>query len=242
MSDINFIFAEFGADRKNTGGADVLSYDRLNPALSEFREYFPNAKYTVYTDLPKTKFKYKDVEFRHITPVFDSSRKRYGWECNDFYKVYALCNSDSRIAIALDTDIVPVKSEVVRLPDFIKRFGMVAPLNPRLMVRKDNNIGGGGRVSLDCDLGIVTNSVPLGFDTKSDRHRCLLKAYLDLFAKSPARLPTLLAKTMWETGIYPYVLPPQWCVCQEHVTIETPIILHIGHPKVYKLWQLVYKS
>ena len=48
---IEFLFSEFGAQRVNGGGLDFQDKgSRLDPSLKTLKKYFPNAKYTVYSD------------------------------------------------------------------------------------------------------------------------------------------------------------------------------------------------
>ena len=48
-TSIEFCFSEFGETRTNAGG-NHFAGNRLDPSLSTLRKFFPNAKYTVYSD------------------------------------------------------------------------------------------------------------------------------------------------------------------------------------------------
>jgi hypothetical protein len=50
--------------------------------------------------------------------------------------------------------------------------------------------------------------------------------------KDPSRASLALWKAAWETGIYPYILPKQWCVCIGDQGIGNEVILQIGHKEV----------
>ena len=119
--EINLVMAEFGRDRVNIGGAQFGNDHRLNPTYSTFKKYFPDAKITLYTDYPdilRPDEKTDDIEVRVVKPIFGLEQSRYGNRCNDYYKVLGLLNSDSDIAIALDSDMAIVSPEVYSLiPD-----------------------------------------------------------------------------------------------------------------------------
>lgn len=236
---ITFVMAEFGKDRKNAGGESTLKYSRLDPAYTEFKKYFPDAEFTVYTDFDIDVVG-KDIEVIKVDPPFDISRRRYGWEANDYYKVLGLLKTTTDISIAIDSDIVPISKDVLWLPKIIERFGCVAPLNPRMIVRIDNHIGGGGKQALECDVGLVTNSVPLGL-YRGNLNACkfIWKAK-EIMQETKGRLPVVLWKAAWDRGYRPCVLPPQWCVCQEHTNLKHKIILHIGHPKINEIYERDY--
>lgn len=240
---ITFVMAEFGEERKNCGGAAPMKYSRLDPAYTEFKKYFPDAKFTVYTDFDIDVPRGRDVKVIRVFPGaigFVDTRKRYGWESNDYYKTAGLLETATEISIAIDSDIVPVSKDVLWLPELIKKFGCVAPLNPRMIVRIDNHIGGGGKQDLECDVGLVTNSVPFGVYAKSIPGLRYVAATAEILVRTKARLPVVLWKAAWDKGYQPCVLPPQWCVCQEHAGLKHKIILHMGHPKINEIYERDY--
>lgn len=234
-----FIMAEFGETRKNAGGNCIDKYRRLNPAYIEWKKFFPKASFFVYTDFD-IDVSGKDIRVIKVPPPFDVNRKRYGWEANDYYKLVGLLQNAADISIAIDSDIVPICRDVVWLPEIIRKFGVVAPLNPRMMVRIDNHIGGGGRQMVECDVGLVTNSVPLGFNHYSLNARGFLVRAKEIIEETKGRLPVVLWKAAWETATQPCILPPQWCVCNEHAYLRHKIILHVGHPVIHEIYEREY--
>jgi hypothetical protein len=48
----------------------------------------------------------------------------------------------------------------------------------------------------------------------------------------PIRGPTAMWRAIWRSNKNPYMLPPQWCVCQENCGVGNEIMLHVGHEKV----------
>ena len=236
---INFIMAEFGEIRKNAGGLASMKYRRLDPAYTEFKKYFPDAKFTVYTDFD-IDVSGKDVDVIKVAPPFATARRRYGWEANDYYKVLGLLKSTDEISIAIDNDIVPVSKDVLWLPEIIKKFGVVVPLNPRLIVRIDNHIGGGGKQKLECDVGLVTNSVPFGIYKGCYAGGKFTHTCKEILKETKARLPVVIWQASWKLCYQPHVLPPQWCVCQEHAGLKHKIILHISHSRINEIYERDY--
>ena len=55
---------------------------------------------------------------------------------------------------------------------------------------------------------------------------------------APSRASLVMWKAAWETGIYPYILPKQWCVCDGNEGIGEEVILHVGHERVKKYYNL----
>lgn len=237
---ITFVMAEFGRLRKNAGGKDVMKYGRLDPAYTEFKKYFPRANFEVYTDFELME-KYPDVKVIRVAD--DSSLfsgRRQGWVANDYYKVRGLVHSSGDVVVAIDSDIVPVSPDVLTLTDYIVRFGCVAPLNPRMIARVDNKIGGGGGARLECDSGLVTNSVPFGI-YKGNFKACQYANYVaTAIERTHIRLPVVMWQIAWQMGYQPCILPPQWCVCQEHYKLPHKIILHVGHPKIHEIYEKEY--
>jgi hypothetical protein len=239
---INLIMAEFGRDRTNNGGASITGH-RLYPSYECFKEYFPDSKVTVYSDhkdivIPDD----SNIEVKVVNSIF-SGQTRYGNRSNDYYKVLGLLESDCDIAISLDSDMFIVNDEVKTLLPLTSKFGMCIPENPRLQVRFDGLKGADGNYSLDEDPtrgnGMITNMSPISFATSNKRARTLLEEYCNQIKINPARGPLCMWRAIWQTGINPYILPFQWCVCggdnsgtRSCVGINDVIMLHTGHDEV----------
>lgn len=237
--NINLIMAEFGENRKNCGGGDLSKFNRLDPALSSMLEFFPDLKLTIYTDFDM-KVSFSNVEIKDVKSIFDKKQQRYGNRCNDYYKVLGLLESKYEIAICIDSDMSIYSEHVESIIPLVKKFGICIPANPRLLVRVDGVGGADGNYNLNEDetsgAGFAYNMSPISFYTKNERARELLNCYCDEMKTNPVRGPLAMWRAVWETGINPYVLPFQWCVCKEHVGIGNEIILHIGHEKVKKYY------
>ena len=241
---VNLVMAEFGRNRVNIGGAQFGNEHRLNPTYSTFKKYFPDAKVTLYTDYPdilRPEEKTDDIEVRVVKPIFGLEQSRYGNRCNDYYKVLGLLDSDSDVAIALDSDMAIVSSEVYSLIPLVKRFGSCVPQNPRMQVRFDGQRGLDADYQLEEDgsrgNGMANNMSPICLDTKSERGRKLMEEYVNEMQIHPVRGPLAMWRASWKSGVNPYMLPLQWCVCPPHhgeanlLFNETgnEIMIHVGH-------------
>lgn len=207
----------------------------VNPIFDSVKQYFSNPKVVLYTD---SNIKLEDVDVKVVNPPFDKNHYRYGNHCNDYYKLFGLAQSTSEIAIAFDSDMLIVSNKVEALLTLTKRFGMCFPMNPRLTVANDTLNGENSDKKLDdsMGLGMALNMTPISMHTSNENARALIEAYLELMLKNPIRGPVNAWRAMMRVGWSPLMLPPQWCVCQEYVGIDDPIILHIGHPKVQQWW------
>ena len=189
---------------------------------------------TVYTDQDEQDTSL--ITYVKKEPFFNLSHRRYGWRCNDYYKVLALLESDSDIAISLDSDMYIASEEARSIIPLTEKFGICLPANPRMLVRRDGNIGTDGQNGKMYDdsngNGFANNMSPISFDTSNSRARSLLESYCRQMEKDPVRGPLAMWRAQWDTGVNPYLLPYQWCVCGEHRGIGEEIILHVGHPAV----------
>jgi len=174
--------------------------------------------------------KYFDLEvFKDLPRVFDGDRA--GWRDNDYWKVKKLLDYD--ITIAFDGDMHIVSDKVMDIVPLVKKFGICLPANSRYLVGVDANIGmDGGDVEIG--TGYALNCGIIALDNSNERAVTLVKKYLELMEKSPARGPLVWWRAIWEAGITPYLLPQQWCVCEKDIGIGNEIILHIGHENVKK--------
>ena len=112
---IEFIFSEFGS-RSNANQPDSFTDEfRLDPTYSSVKQYFPEAKLTLYTDIKELGKNYPDVEIKLIDidkSPFTKSNHRWGWHCCDYYEAKGLLNSTADIAISVDSDLMFVSDEV----------------------------------------------------------------------------------------------------------------------------------
>jgi hypothetical protein len=222
MALTELVFAQFGS--KST---------TVEPSLSSFKTYFSEAKTTLYTDCETNTVKGID-RLITVSPPYNKTDPRYANRSNDLYKGIGLLESKADIAIALDADMLVVSDHVLTLIPLTKRFGLSLPANPRALVKVDALVGADGDNALDetNGCGQALNMSPIAFATQHERAMDLLGVFCDEMLSRPVRGPLAMWRAIWRSGFNPYVLPVQWCVCQEHVGIGNEIILHVGHDKV----------
>lgn len=243
---VHLIMAEFGEDRTNKGGATFNSH-RLNPTYDTFKRWFPDCKVTLYTDHPNISIPKGNIELKVVDPIF-KGQHRYGNRCNDYYKVFGLLESDCDVAIALDSDMAVVSPEVKSLIDITKKFGSCVPQNPRMQVRFDGIKGADADYNIEEDgsrgNGMANNMSPICLHTKSERGKKLMRHYLKQMETHPVRGPLAMWRASWKSGINPYLLPLQWCVCPPHKgpansllnDTGNEIMIHVGHDNVKKFY------
>ena len=201
------VFAEFG---------------RPAPDVTQFRETWPEAEIQVWGD-------------DDIPRIGKFTGPRYGWRANDYWKVRKLLDSGADIAISFDSDMRIVNREDVRtLPMLAERFGLCLPLNPRYRVSVDTAIGADSDRQLDetRGCGLSLNCSPIVLNLHHHHAVATAEMYCSIMLHSPVRGPLAWWRACWASSWHPCVLPPQWCVCQEHVGIADPICLHEGHQRV----------
>lgn len=206
---IEFIMAEF------------YSKNRVN--VDNILAYFPEASIRVYKD-DNTPF------------LFDSRHPRAGWRMNDYQKFAGILESKADIAIAIDADMEMVSSKVRTIIPLIQKFGFCVPASSRRLVSHDTMIGADSDKQLDETLG-TGHTMCTAFIAADPKDICVRKCLFEareMMKENPLRGPLVLWRAIWKTGIYPYILPQQWCVCEDDIGIGNEIILHVGHEKVWK--------
>ncbi len=229
---IEFLFAEFGEDRTNGGGSSFDDENRLNPSLKTLKEYFPNAKYTVYSDFD---LQIDGVELIKVTsPVIDPDHPRYGYRTADYYKFMALVNSKADFKCILDSDMQIVSSDIIALIYLTEKFGFCVPYNNRQLLRDDMLISKDTQPINDESkgLGQSYNQSPMTLWKNNERGQLFYTTCADIMKNDPSRASLVMWKSAWRTGVYPYILPKQWCVCDSDEGIGEEIILHVGHKSV----------
>jgi hypothetical protein len=159
---------------------------------------------------------------------------RAGWRLNDYWKARGLAQSTADVAIAFDRDMEICSTDVRTLPLLARRFGLCLPMNPRWLVRKDTEVGADSDHILDESggTGFALNCTPIAYNPQHSGARKVVRRCWQLLEEKPVRGPLAWWRACWAEGFYPCLLPPQWCVCQEHVGIGNEIILHTGHARV----------
>ncbi len=198
-----------------TKGMKVIlaEFDKYPTNLDNLKKYFDDVE--VFIDLPR---------------IFDGSRA--GWRNNDYWKVKKLLDYEG-VAISFDGDMTIVSDKVREIEALTKKFGICLPANSRYLVGVDAEIGADGGYA-EIGSGYALNCGIISLDNTNERAKTLVRKYVELMEKEPARGPLIWWRAIWETGITPYLLPQQWCVCEKDIGIGNEIILHTGHNKVYE--------
>ena len=208
MKNIEILFAEFGGKHK--------------PDIENVKKYFPDADVSVYGP-------------EQCHDMFeDHHDTHWGNYMNDYWKVRKLLESKADIAISLDADVRIVSERVQTIIPLVNRFGLCIPANPRGLVRVDTLIGSHSDGKLDATegMGHAFNMTPIAFNTRDNMSRATLTAYCEMMLKNPVRGPLNMWRAVFLSGVFPCLLPVQWCVCADDVGVGNEVILHIGHDKV----------
>lgn len=233
-----FIFTEFGKERVNAGGAVLDKKNRLEPSLSGIKKFFPNAKITVFTDFDWEEN--LDLNIVKVeSPIPFPEHARFGYRTGNYFKFKGLLDSTADFACALDTDMLFVNENIYSLVTLTKKFGFCTANNSsRQLINKDMAISHDTQNVNDDSLGNAHsyNQSPMTLWRGDDRGKVYYNSCLEIMKDNPSRGSLVMYKAAWKTGVYPYVLPMQFCVCDGDIGCGYEILLHIGHPRVAKYY------
>ena len=239
--NVEFILSEFGSRSTANQPDSFTDEHRLDPTYSSVKEFFPEAKLTLYTDIEELGKNYPDVEVRLVDideSPFTKSNHRWGWHCCDYYEAKGLLESTADVAISVDSDLMFVSPDVRTILPITKRFGVCVPTNERQMVKVDgiHTRGNDGDYHLDEDESrgnLLTYDLWwCSFDVSDNRGRAWLSEFCRLMETNPKRAPLQMSRASWNTGIHPYSMPQQWGVGSGYIGCGNEIILHVGHTNV----------
>ncbi|UQB67760.1 hypothetical protein [Epilithonimonas zeae] len=237
---IEFIFSEFNEERVNAGGADLSHQLRLDPSLSTLKKYFPNAKYTAYSDFD---LKIKGVHLKKIEkPILQDKKKmeRHFYHLADYYKFKGMLESEADIAISIDSDMYVLNDNVYSLIYLTEKFGFCVPNSSARSMNFEIE------TSLDTipvtdeskGFGTTSNITPMTLSKKSEAGKLFYKKCCEIMEKEPSRASIVMWKAAWESGVYPYFLPKEFCVCRGNEGLGNEVILHVGHPSVAEFYNV----
>lgn len=236
---IEFLFSEFGENRTNGGGSDLSNQQRLDPTLKTLKKYFPNAKYTVYSDF--------DIQIEGVTlkkvqsPVINSEHERFGYRTADYFKFKALTESTADFKCIMDSDMYVVSSHIIALLYLTQKFGFCVPYNNRQSFVKDTRFSKDTQPNYSDEsklLGHSYNQTPMTLWKDNKKGIEFYETCADIMKTDPSRASLVMWKTAWKTGIYPYILPKEWCVCEGDEGVDDEVILHVGHQKIKEYYNL----
>jgi len=237
---IEFIFSEFNEERVNAGGADLSQQLRLDPSLSTLKKYFPNAKYTVYSDFD---LKIEGINLKKIeNPVLQDKKnlKRHFYHLADYYKFKGMLESEADIAISIDSDMYVLNDNVYSLIYLTEKFGFCVPNSSAQSMNFEIE------TSLDTipvtdeskGFGTTSNITPMTLSKKSEVGKIFYQNCCEIMEKEPSRASIVMWKAAWKTGNYPYLLPKEFCVCRGNEGLGNEVILHVGHPSVAQFYNV----
>ncbi|HAP94367.1 MULTISPECIES: hypothetical protein [Epilithonimonas] len=237
---IEFIFSEFNEERVNAGGADLSHHLRLDPSLSTLKKYFPDAKYTVYSDFD---LKIKGVNLKKVEkPVLQDKKtlRRHFYHLADYYKFKGMLESEADISISIDSDMFVLNENVYSLIYLTEKFGFCVPNSSAQSMNFEVE------TSLDTipvtdeskGFGTTVNITPMTLSKKSEYGKLFYEKCCEIMEKEPSRASIVMWKAAWESGVYPYFLPKEFCVCRGSEGLGNEVILHVGHPTVAEFYNV----
>jgi hypothetical protein len=239
---VEIIMAYFAIHKKNNPKNNFF-LKNFEPAYSSIRKLYPEAIVHIYTDLDVVNnFEKENIKITKITSIFNCAHPRYGWRSSDYYRIYGLLKSKSRVAIYLDSDLKIISNDFKVLEIFTKNYGMAIASNPRLMNISDYEFG--SDVDKENPINDPTKGLGYSFatglislDTTNQQARNALQKILINMEDKPQRLPVVLYHGFFQEKFIPYLLTPQWCICSPKVLngrhlFDYPIVLHVDHKDV----------
>lgn len=235
---IEFCFSEFGKERVNAGGNEFLG-SRLDPSLSTLKKFFPNATYTVYSDFDLEIPGVNLVKIEEI-PIEDKGHPRQMYRVADYYKFYALLQSNADFKCVLDSDMFAMSEDIYRLIYLTEIFGACVPYNTRNLLKRDMEISLDTKEITDLSHGFghSYNQSPMTLWKNFEAGEQFYKACCNWMIKDPSRASRVMWNAAKETGYSPYLLPREFCVCDGDEGIGNEILLHVGHPSVAKYYNV----
>ncbi|MGC4130018.1 MAG: hypothetical protein QM564_10815 [Bergeyella sp.] len=235
---IEFCFSEFGENRVNAGGNEFKG-NRLDPSLSTLKRFFPNAKYTVYSDFD---LEIPGVNLKKIitSPIKDEEHPRHFYRVADYFKFKSLLDSEADFKCVIDTDMFAVSEEIYRLVFLTQTFGACAPYNTRNLLKRDMEISKDTKAITDLSNGFghSYNQSPMTLRKDFEPGKKFYEACCKWMIHEPSRASRVMWNAAKETGFSPYLLPAEFCVCEGDIGVGNEVMLHVGHPKVAEYYNV----
>ena len=235
---IEFCFCEFGEQRVNAGGSEFTG-NRLDPSFSTLKKYFPNAKYTVYSDFD---LEIPGVNLKQIvvSPIKDDDHPRHFYRTADYFKFKSLLDSDADFKCVVDSDMFVVSEDIYRLVYLTEIFGFCAPYNSRNLLKRDMQISLDTKEITDVSKGFghSYNQSPMTLWKNHQQGRDFYQNCCEQMIAEPSRASRVMWNAAKKTGFSPYLLPAEFCVCSGEEGIGNEVMLHVGHPNVAKYYNV----
>ncbi len=217
---MKIIFADFGRETP-TGN------------LKSIREHFPEAEFVLYSDKESPGF-----DTVHIVERLEDHPRQL-WRSGNFYKAKGLLDAEG-VAVAFDLDMWIVSGAVRSIIPLTEIFGMCLPMNPRWLMKIDAEIGADGSTDFGVTggWGPALNCAIQSADSRNPKVAEVLKEVMRLGKHRPNRGPLTWWRALENCKFFPCLLPKQWCVCGEDEGIGNAIVIHVGHERVRKYYNL----
>jgi hypothetical protein len=244
---VEIIMAYFAIHKKNNPKNNFF-LKNFDPAYSSIRKLYPRATIQIYTDLDIiNNFEDENINITKIKSIFNPTHPRYGWRSSDYYRIYGLLKSKSRVAIYLDNDLKIISNDFKVLEIFTKNYGVAVACNPRFMNICDHEIGSdvdNENPIKDPTKGLGYSFAPglISFDATNQQARNALQKILINMENKPQRVPVVMYHVFFQEKFNPYLLPPQWCICSPKVLngkhlFDYPVVLHLDHKDVFPAYR-----
>lgn len=238
-TSIEFIFSEFKEERVNAGGNDFSGNSRLDPSLSTLKHYFPNAKFTVYSDFDLHADGVTIQKIEH-PEIQNTGNPRHFYHLADYYKFQGMLNSEADVAIAIDSDMFVFSNDIFVLITLTQKFGFCVPTSSGRSMNFEI------ASSLDTipvedasnGFGQTCNITPMTLAKNSLDGRKYYEACCECLKKKPSRASIAMWGASWKTGLYPYFLPKEFCVVRSLEGMGNEILLHVGHKSVAEFYNV----
>lgn len=206
--------------------------------MSTIRRFFPEAKFTVYSDF--------DLDVEGVTlkktesPVPEKDHPRYLYRTADYFKFKSLLESEADFRCVVDTDMFAVSENIYSLIYLTKIFGFCAPYNPRNLLKRDMETSLDAREIEDDSNGFghSYNQSPMTLWKDSGNGKKFFEECCQMMKEEPSRASLVMWKAAKKTGFSPYLLPAEFCVCGDDAGIGNEVLLHVGHSKVAKFYNV----
>ena len=244
---------------KNIGAIYVLHGPRdirfLMQSAKELRKFCPDIPIVVNYFLPdgglvdklREVLPSNDVEFESYEKInFTDSPGREPHRNSDIQRARALINSKFENTVYIDNDVYVVHKGFNEGFRMAEKFGCAVAMNPRWYASTLEGDSG------DLDIGADVSKYDKDWVARSPKYMTAVNIGLIFYNKKfqefmenflqeqlahPSRGQAALLRTIWETGKYPFILPPNWLACGKHEEIEKPLTLHVGHENILRLWE-----
>lgn len=182
-----------------------------------------------YSDLPIYVVTDTEIDYSNqilVNNTFNGKHKNY--HASDYWRIAAKKYIPEDIIFYLDDDMFICNSNALQGFDLCYKFGFCVPLNPRSLIKYDNKGRDANKKEEDLIYATSYNTSPIIYN----KNHLLTDCYVNFFIDNPMRGPMALWYAIKYSNCHPYTLPYQWCVSNENIGIQEPLILHLGHKNV----------